>query len=196
MAGGRPGAARARHGRRSSCQVNGKVRDRIEVAAGRVARTSSSALARERAQRAARTSTARQVVKEVVVPGQLVNFVVALVAPAVAVTRLRRGRRVRSTAVAERGRGRSSDGRGAGGRRRRRRRRDRRAAVGVMEAAVPRRALARGSRSGCCRAIDRVGAERLGERRGRDRPAGELRNGLVVRTSDAVVAVGGGRGRR
>ena len=56
-------------------QVNGKVRDRIEVAGGRIA----DEMRRSRASSGptcSATSTAGQVVREVVVPGRLVNFVV------------------------------------------------------------------------------------------------------------------------
>ena len=56
-------------------QVNGKRRDQIVAAAGRARGGAARARPGERERRAA-TSTARQVVKEIVVPGKLVNLVV------------------------------------------------------------------------------------------------------------------------
>ena len=56
-------------------QVNGKLRDRIE-AAGRGLRRRSCWRWRGRARRSARHLDGKEVVKEIVVPGKLVNLVV------------------------------------------------------------------------------------------------------------------------
>ena len=56
------------------CQVNGKVRDRVEAPLGRAARGARGARARG-AQRA-RPHRRQEVVKVIVVPGKLVNVVV------------------------------------------------------------------------------------------------------------------------
>jgi leucyl-tRNA synthetase len=55
-------------------QVNGKVRDRVQVSAS-AARDELLAAARS-SQKLARHTEGRQVVKEIVVPGRLVNLVV------------------------------------------------------------------------------------------------------------------------
>ena len=57
------------------CQVNGKVRDRVEASASRHARTSWRRCAARRPNVQAHVD-GKQVVKEVVVPGKLVNLVV------------------------------------------------------------------------------------------------------------------------
>ena len=56
-------------------QVNGKLRDRIQAPAD-ATREELEAMARERPNGSRRTSTASEVVKVIVVPAKLVNFVV------------------------------------------------------------------------------------------------------------------------
>ena len=73
MAGGRRGLL-ARDTVKLVVQVNGKVRDSIEVAAGTAEdEVKRAALERPNVQR---HLDGKQVVREVVVPGRLVNFVV------------------------------------------------------------------------------------------------------------------------
>ena len=57
------------------CQVNGKVRDRVQAPAAASRGGARGAGARAR-RTCGRTSTASEVVKEIVVPGKLVNLVV------------------------------------------------------------------------------------------------------------------------
>ena len=57
------------------CQVNGKLRDRVRAAAD-ASPEELKALCLRRAPTCARTSTASEIVKEIVVPGKLVNLVV------------------------------------------------------------------------------------------------------------------------
>ena len=73
MARGRPRVARARR-LELVVQVNGKVRDRVEAPAD-ASREELLALAREQPN-VERQLNGHEIVKEIVVPGKLVNFVV------------------------------------------------------------------------------------------------------------------------
>ena len=74
MAGGRPGRCWRATTFTLVCQVNGKVRDRVQATPAPRPRSSRPCAARPR--RVAAQIDGREVVKEIVVPGKLVNVVV------------------------------------------------------------------------------------------------------------------------